>query len=135
MRLRKLQRDRARLEGLRVLRDADPLQVPLSGIEVPPLLADLRRVYAEEQRRLPSFGSATKIAIRSSSSKRPRSSRSARAQSVRSVPRSTPRMRASESERDEKKVQAELLAEAGGLRISRLEIEYNRCGATRRAFR
>lgn len=127
VRLRKLQRQ-SQLEGLRALRDADPLQVPLSGIEVPPLLADLRRVYAEEQRRL------AELRVRYED-RHPQLQQ--QASKVEQILRELKRevgaavdaagMRVSEAERDEKKVQGELLSlKQDGLRISRLEIEYNR---------
>jgi succinoglycan biosynthesis transport protein ExoP len=127
VRLRKLQRQ-SQLEGLRALRDADPLLVPLSGIEVPPLLADLRRVYAEEQRRL------AELRVRYEDRHPQLQQQASKVEQIlhelkREVGAAVDAaaMRASESERDEKKVQAELLLlKQEGLRISRLEIEYNR---------
>ncbi len=127
VRLRKLQRQ-SQLEGLRVLRDADPLQVPLSGIEVPPLLADLRRVYAEEQRRLAELRVRYEDRhpqLQQQASKVEQILRELKREVGAAVDAAA--MRASESERDEKKVQTELLSlKQEGLRISRLEIEYNR---------
>ncbi len=127
VRLRKLQRQ-SQLEGLRSLRDADPLQVPLSGIEVPPLLADLRRVYAEEQRRLAELRVRYEDRhpqLQQQASKVEQILRELKREVGAAVDAAA--MRAGESERDEKKVQAELLSlKQEGLRISRLEIEYNR---------
>lgn len=127
VRLRKLQRQ-SQLEGLRALRDADPLQVPLSGIEVPPLLADLRRVYAEEQRRLAELRARYEDRhpqLQQQGSKVEQILRELKREVGAAVDAAG--MRVSEAERDEKKVQAELLTlKQEGLRISRLEIEYNR---------
>ncbi len=127
VRLRKLQRQ-SQLEGLRTLRDADPLQVPLTGIDVPPLLADLRRVYAEEQRRLAELRSRYEDRhpqLQQQASKVEQILRELKREVGAAVDAAG--MRVGESERDEKKVQAELLGlKQDGLRISRLEIEYNR---------
>jgi capsular exopolysaccharide synthesis family protein len=127
VKLRKLQRQ-SQLEGLRVLRDADPLQVPLTGIEVPPLLADLRRVYAEEQRRLAELRARYEDRhpqLQQQASKVEQILRELKREVGAAVDAAG--MRVVEAERDEKKVQAEVLSlKQEGLRISRLEIEYNR---------
>jgi capsular exopolysaccharide synthesis family protein len=127
VRLRKLQRQSA-LEAVRKLKEVDALHVPLSGAEMPPLLADLRRVYAEEQRRLAELRARYEdrhpLVVQQSSKVD---------QVMHELTREADtalraaELRAIESENDEKKVLGELATlKQEGMRISRLEIEYNK---------
>lgn len=127
IKLRKLQRQ-SQLESLRALKDADPRQVPISGVDVPQLLGDLRRTYVEEQRRLAELRSRYEDRhpqVASQSSKVEQLLLELRREVTAALGASE--LRLTESERDEKRVSAELaLLKQEGLRISRLEIEHRR---------
>jgi capsular exopolysaccharide synthesis family protein len=95
---------------------------------MPPLLGDLRRVYAEEQRRLAELRARYEDRhplVQQQSSKVDQVLREL-SREVETALRAA-ELRVAESERDEKKVLGELAAlKQEGLRISRLEIEYNK---------
>lgn len=125
--LRRLARE-SQASELRKLKEVDPLRVPVLGAELPPLLGDLRRLYAEEQRRLAELRARYQDShpqVVQQSSKLEQLLREL-AREV-EVALSAATLRLSEAEKDEKKVQNELeLMKQEGLRISRLEIEYNK---------
>jgi len=127
VRLRKLQRG-SLLEELRKLKEVDALHVPISGVEMPTLLGDLRRVYAEEQRRLAELRARYEDRhpqVQQQSSKVDQVLHELQRE-VESAVRAA-ELRLAESQDDEKKVLGELATlKQEGLRISRLEIEYNK---------
>lgn len=127
VRLRKLQRG-SLLEELRKLKEVDALHVPISGVEMPTLLGDLRRVYAEEQRRLAELRARYEDRhpqVQQQSSKVEQVLHELQRE-VESAVRAA-ELRLAESQDDEKKVLGELATlKQEGLRISRLEIEYNK---------
>ncbi len=126
-RLRKLQRQ-SLLEELRKLNEADALHMPLSGAEMPSLLGDLRRVYAEEQRRLAELRARYEDRhpmVQQQSSKTEQVLHEL-SREVQTAVRAA-ELRVGESEHDEKKISGELTTlKQEGMRISRLEIEYNK---------
>jgi capsular exopolysaccharide synthesis family protein len=127
VRLRKLQRQ-SLLEELRKLKDLDALHVPLSGADMPQLLGDLRRVYAEEQRHLAELRARYEDRhplVQQQSSKVEQVLRELTREAETAI--KAAELRAAESELDEKKVLGELATlKQEGLRINRLEIEYNK---------
>jgi len=127
VRLRKLSRQ-SLLEELRKLKAVDALHVPLSGTDMPPLLTDLRRAYAEEQRRLAELRARYEDRhplVQQQTSKTEQVLRELERE-VEAALRAA-ELRAAESEHDEKKVLDQLVVlKQEGLRISRLEIEYNK---------
>ncbi len=127
VRLRKLQRQ-SLVEELRKLKEVDALHMPLSGTEMPPLLADLRRVYAEEQRHLAELRARYEDRhplVQQQSSKVEQVLHELTREVEAAV--QAAELHADESEHDEKKVLGELATlKQEGLRISRLEIEYNK---------
>jgi capsular exopolysaccharide synthesis family protein len=129
VRLRKLQRQ-SQLQELRKLKEADPLRVPVlsSGSEMPTLLSDLRRSYAEEQRRLAELRARyqdTHPQVQQQSSKVEQLLRELGREFEAALSAAT--LRYSETLSDEQKVVGEVEAlKQEGLRISRLEIEYNK---------
>jgi capsular exopolysaccharide synthesis family protein len=129
VRLRKLQRQ-SQLEELKKLKEVDPLHIPvLSGsTEMPSLLGDLRRSYAEEQRRLAELRARYQDShpqVQQQSSKVEQLLRELGREVEVALGAAT--LRYNETLSDEQKVlgQVEALKQEG-LRISRLEIEYNK---------
>lgn len=127
VKLRKLQRQ-SQVAELKKLKDVDPLHIPMLGAEMPALLSDLRRTYAEEQRRLAELRARYEDRhpqVQQQTSKVEQLLREL-AREV-EVALSAATLRLSETESDEKKVLTELATlKAEGLKLSRLEIEFNK---------
>ncbi len=129
VRLRKLQRQ-SQLAELKKLKEVDPLRVPVftSGTEMPALLGDLRRTYAEEQRRLAELRARYQDShpqVQQQSSKVEQLLRELGREVEVAMDAAT--LRYNETLSDEQKVLAEVeKLKQDGLRISRLEIEYNK---------
>lgn len=127
VKLRKMQRQ-SQLTELRKLKELDALHVPVLGIDMPQLLGDLRRAYTEEQRRLAELKSRyqdTHPQVQQQASKVEQILRELSREVE--VALSASQIRYSEAVSDEQKVQNELaLMKQEGMRLSRLEIEYNK---------
>ena len=127
VKLRKMQRQ-SQLTELRKLKELDALHVPVLGIDMPQLLGDLRRAYTEEQRRLAELKSRyqdTHPQVQQQASKVEQILRELSREVE--VALSASQIRYSEAVSDEQKVQNELaLLKQEGMRLSRLEIEYNK---------
>ena len=127
VKLRKWQRQ-SQLAELRKLKELDALHVPVFGGEMPQLLGDLRRAYTEEQRRL------AELKVRyQDDHPQVQQQNSKVAQILRELSRevdvalSASQFRYNEAASDEQKILTELqLLKQEGMRLSRLEIEYNR---------
>ncbi|HNK43898.1 MAG TPA: polysaccharide biosynthesis tyrosine autokinase [Pseudomonadota bacterium] len=127
VKLRKLQRQ-SQLTELRKLKELDALHVPVLGGDMPQILGDLRRAYTEEQRRLAELKTRyqdTHPQVQQQTSKVDQILREL-AREV-DVALSASQIRYSEALSDEQKVQNELqIVKQEGMRLSRLEIEYNK---------
>lgn len=127
VRLRKLQRQ-SQLTELRKLKELDALHVPVLGNDMPQLLGDLRRTYTEEQRRLAELKTRYQDShpqVQQQSSKVDQVLRELSREVE--VALSASQIRYSEAMSDEQKVLAELQTmKQEGMRLSRLEIEYNK---------
>ncbi len=127
VKLRKLQRQ-SQLTELRKLKELDALHVPVLGGDMPPILGDLRRAYTEEQRRLAELKSRYQDShpqVQQQTSKVEQILHEL-AREV-EVALSASQIRYNEALSDEQKVQNELqLVKQEGMRLSRLEIEYNK---------
>ena len=127
VRLRKLQRQ-SQLTELRKLKELDALHVPVLGMDMPALLGDLRRTYTEEQRRLAELKTRYQDShpqVQQQSSKVDQVLRELSREVE--VALSASQIRYSEAVSDEQKVLAELQTmKQEGMRLSRLEIEYNK---------
>lgn len=127
IRLRKLQRQ-SQLTEIKKLKEVDALHVPVMSGEMPPLLGELRRTYAEESRRL------AELRTRYQDSHPQVQQQSVKVEQILrelgrevEVALSAANLRYNEAASDEQKVSAELASlKQEGLRISRLEIEYNK---------
>ena len=129
VKLRKLQRQ-SQLQELRKLKDLDALHVPVltNSLETPSLLGDLRRSYADEQRRLAELRARyqdTHPQVQQQTSKVEQLMRELTREV--DVAQSAASMRLDETTSNEQKVSAQLeQMKQEGMRISRLEIEYNK---------
>jgi succinoglycan biosynthesis transport protein ExoP len=127
VKLRKMGRQ-SQLTELRKLKELDALHVPVLGIDMPQLLGDLRRAYTEEQRRLAELRSRyqdTHPQVQQQSSKVEQILRELSREVE--VALSASQIRYNEALSDEQKVLAELLQmKQEGMRLSRLEIDYNK---------
>jgi len=127
VKLRKMQRQ-SQLTELRKLKELDALHVPVLGIDMPQLLGDLRRAYTEEQRRLAELKSRyqdTHPQVQQQSSKVEQILRELTREVE--VALSASQIRYSEAVSDEQKVLTEVqLVKQEGMRLSRLEIDYNK---------
>ncbi|MFO0576582.1 MAG: polysaccharide biosynthesis tyrosine autokinase [Polyangia bacterium] len=127
IRLRKLQRQ-SQLTEIKKLKEVDALHVPVMSGEMPPLLGELRRTYAEESRRL------AELRTRYQDSHPQVQQQSVKVEQILrelgrevEVALSAASLRYNEAASDEQKVSTELATlKQEGLRISRLEIEYNK---------
>lgn len=127
IRLRKVQRQ-SQLQELKKLKELDALHVPVLQGEMPPLLGDLRRTYAEEARRLAELRSRYQDSHPQVQQQAVKAEQILRElQREVEVALSAATHRYNETASDEQKVMAELQTlKQEGLRISRLEIEYNK---------
>ncbi|MBL9044322.1 MAG: polysaccharide biosynthesis tyrosine autokinase [Myxococcales bacterium] len=127
VKLRKMQRQ-SQLTELRKLKELDALHVPVLGIDMPQLLGDLRRAYTEEQRRLAELRSRyqdTHPQVQQQSSKVEQILRELSREVE--VALSASQIRYNEALSDEQKVLTELAQmKQEGMRLSRLEIDYNK---------
>ena len=129
VRLRKLQRQ-SQLQELKKLKEVDPLHVPVltGGTEMPSLLGDLRRTYAEEQRRLAELRARYQDShpqVQQQNSKVEQLLRELGREVQVALDAAT--LRYNETLSDEQKILGEVeRLKQDGLRISRLEIEYNK---------
>lgn len=126
-RLRKVQRQ-SQLGELKKLKELDALHVPVLPGEMPPLLGDLRRTYAEEARRLAELRSRYQDSHPQVQQQTVKAEQILRElQREVEVALSAATHRYNETVSDEQKVMAEVQSlKQEGLRISRLEIEYNK---------
>jgi capsular exopolysaccharide synthesis family protein len=127
VKLRRLQRQ-SQLTELRKLKELDALHVPVLGGDMPQILGDLRRSYIEEQRRLAELKTRYQDGhpqVQQQVSKVEQILRELTREVE--VALSASQIRYNEASSDEQKVLTEFqLVKQEGMRLSRLEIEYNK---------